>query len=33
LGCCDRAPAMMVDDDLHGNLDAARLDVILEKYR
>jgi NADH-quinone oxidoreductase subunit E len=33
LGCCDRAPAMMVDEDLHGNLDAARLDVILEQYR
>ena len=33
LGCCDRAPAMMVDDDLHGPLDAAKLDEILERYR
>ncbi len=29
LGCCDHAPAMMIDDDLHGDLDAARLDAIL----
>ena len=33
LGCCDRAPAMMVGDDLHGPLDAAKLDEILERYR
>lgn len=33
LGCCDRAPAMMVGEDLHGTLDAAKLDEILERYR
>lgn len=33
LGCCDRAPAMMVDNDLHGNLDAARIDAALEQYK
>ena len=24
LGACDHAPAMMIDDDLHGDLDAER---------
>ncbi|MDE8350164.1 MAG: NADH-quinone oxidoreductase subunit NuoE [Acidocella sp.] len=33
LGHCDHAPAMMVDDDQHGNLNAATLDAILEQYR
>ena len=33
LGHCDHAPAMMVDEDQHGDLDAARLDAILEGYR
>lgn len=33
LGCCDHAPAMMVGDDLHGNLDAAKIDSVLEKYQ
>ncbi len=32
LGACDRAPAMMIDDDLHGDLTAQRLDAILERY-
>ncbi len=32
LGACDRAPAMMVDGTLHGNLDPDRLDPILERY-
>lgn len=32
LGACDRAPAMMVDEDLHGPLDLARIDEILDKY-
>jgi NADH-quinone oxidoreductase subunit E len=32
LGACDHAPAMMIDDDLHGDMDLARLDEILEKY-
>jgi NADH-quinone oxidoreductase subunit E len=33
LGHCDHAPAMMVDEDLHGDLDAARMDDILDRYR
>ena len=33
LGCCDRAPAMMVDNDLHVNLDPARIDAALEQYK
>ena len=26
LGACDHAPAMMIDDDLHGDLDPAKID-------
>jgi len=33
LGACDHAPALMVDEDLHGDLDAATLDRLLEGYR
>jgi NADH-quinone oxidoreductase subunit E len=37
LGACDRAPAMMVDDDLHGDLDPevdpGRISGVLERYR
>jgi NADH-quinone oxidoreductase subunit E len=33
LGACDRAPVMMVDDDLHANLDAQKIEGILERYR
>lgn len=29
LGCCDHAPAMMVDDEQHGDLDPQRLDALL----
>ena len=29
LGCCDHAPAMMVDDDLYGNLEPESVDRIL----
>ena len=32
LGCCDHAPAMMVDRDLHGDLDPRKIDAALEKY-
>jgi NADH-quinone oxidoreductase subunit E len=32
LGACDRAPAMMIDDELHGDLTAASVDRILERY-
>lgn len=33
LGDCDHAPVMMVDEDQHGDLNAARLDAILDRYR
>jgi NADH-quinone oxidoreductase subunit E len=33
LGCCDHAPAMMVDSDLHGDLNPERIDSALEKYK
>ena len=33
LGCCDRAPAMLVDDDLHGPVDSAGIGQVLEGYR
>lgn len=32
LGTCDHAPALMVDDDLHRDLEPARIDAILERY-
>lgn len=32
LGACDKAPVMMVDDDLHVNLDPEKIDRILEQY-
>jgi NADH-quinone oxidoreductase subunit E len=32
VGLCDHAPAMMVDEDLYGDLDRAKIDEILEKY-
>jgi NADH-quinone oxidoreductase subunit E len=33
LGTCDRAPAIMIDDDLHRDLTPDKLDSILEKYK
>jgi NADH-quinone oxidoreductase subunit E len=33
LGCCDRAPAMMIDDDLHGPVETGNIDGTLEGYR
>ena len=32
LGACDLAPAVMIDGDLHGNLDAQKIDDILAGY-
>jgi NADH-quinone oxidoreductase subunit E len=32
LGACDGAPVMMVDEDLHRELDPAKIDRILEGY-
>lgn len=33
LGACDHAPVMMVDDDLHHDVDPAHVGGILERYR
>jgi NADH-quinone oxidoreductase subunit E len=33
LGACDRAPAMMVDDDLYGPVTAEMMEEILGKYK
>jgi NADH-quinone oxidoreductase subunit E len=33
LGCSDRAPAMMVDGDLHSDLDPQKIDAEIEKYQ
>jgi NADH-quinone oxidoreductase subunit E len=33
LGACDRAPAMLVDEDLHGPVTPETVDIILDKYR
>jgi NADH-quinone oxidoreductase subunit E len=32
LGACYQAPAMMIDDELYGNLDPDKIDEILTKY-
>jgi len=33
LGACDRAPVMMIDDDLHLDVEPAKTDEILDRYR
>jgi len=33
LGACDRAPVMMVDEDLYGPVTAEMMDEILDKYQ
>ncbi len=33
LGCCDRAPALMVDGNLHTDLDPRKIDTELENYK
>lgn len=33
LGTCDHAPAMMVGEELYRDLDAAKVDEILNRYR
>jgi NADH-quinone oxidoreductase subunit E len=33
LGACDRAPAMMIDDQLYGELDAEKIDDILASFK
>ncbi len=32
IGRCDGAPAMLVDDDYHGDLTPERIDEVLKKY-
>ncbi len=32
IGACDKAPAMLIDTDLHGNLTQENIIEILEKY-
>jgi NADH-quinone oxidoreductase subunit E len=32
LGCCDKAPALMIGNDLYHDLTLDQLDAILEKY-
>lgn len=33
LGACDHAPTLLVDEDLHHDVDAQKLDGVLEKYK
>ena len=33
LGCCDHAPAMIVDGDLHSDLTPQKIDSALENYK
>ncbi len=33
LGACDRGPTMIIDGQLHGNLDSQKVDQILEGYK
>jgi NADH:ubiquinone oxidoreductase subunit E len=33
IGACDRAPAMMVNSDVHGNLTPAKISRIIRSYR
>ena len=33
LGACDRAPAMMVDDELYGPVTPEMMDAVLSKYK
>jgi NADH-quinone oxidoreductase subunit E len=33
LGTCDHAPAMMVDNDLHRDVEADKIDDVLENYK
>ncbi|MGB6067344.1 MAG: NADH-quinone oxidoreductase subunit NuoE [Desulfomonilaceae bacterium] len=32
LGVCEQAPAVMIDEEVYGDLDPAKLDQILAKY-
>lgn len=32
LGVCEQAPAMMVDEEVYGNLSSKKIDAILQRY-
>ena len=32
LGACDHAPTIMIDSDLHGDLDVEKIDRIISRY-
>lgn len=32
LGACDHAPAMMIDNEFYGDLTAAKIDAILDRF-
>ena len=33
LGACQHAPTLLVDNELHGDLDPAKIDAVLEGYK
>ncbi|MDQ2773347.1 MAG: NADH-quinone oxidoreductase subunit NuoE [Acidobacteriota bacterium] len=33
LGACDHAPVMMIDDDLHLDLEPAKVGAVVERYK
>ena len=33
LGACDRAPCLMLDDDMHGPVELSAIDKLLEAYK
>lgn len=33
LGACDKAPAMMIDDELYGDLTPEKVEEVLKKYK
>jgi NADH-quinone oxidoreductase subunit E len=33
LGLCEQAPVMIIDDNIHGDLTAEKIDQILESYK
>jgi NADH-quinone oxidoreductase subunit E len=33
LGDCDHAPSLMINDDLHNNIEISNIDQLLEKYQ
>jgi NADH:ubiquinone oxidoreductase subunit E len=33
IGACDKAPAMLINGDVHGNLTAEKISQILNSYK